>query len=29
MVQNFFPDVGELDKLNVLLKEWIAIRIRR
>jgi len=29
MVQNFFPDVGELEKLNVLLKEWIAIRIRR
>ena len=29
MVQNFFPNVGELEKLNILLKEWIAIRIRR
>jgi uncharacterized SAM-binding protein YcdF (DUF218 family) len=29
LVQNFFPEVGELEKLSMILKEWIAIRIRR
>ncbi len=29
LVQNFFPQVGELEKLSMILKEWIAIRIRR
>ena len=29
IVQNFFPEVGELGKISMILKEWIAIRIRR
>lgn len=29
LVQNFFPKVGELERLSMILKEWIAIRIRR
>ena len=29
LVQNFFPEVSELERLSMILKEWIAIRIRR
>lgn len=27
--KNFFPEAGELEKLDLLIKEWIAISIRR